>query len=70
MEFQKNLRKDANVQAMDYGAFYEGPDSSKALSSHGYESDDQRTFYLMKPQSGPAKRLCKYVLRFSTINLR
>ncbi|KOS36837.1 hypothetical protein ACN38_g12391 [Penicillium nordicum] len=39
VESQKNLRENATVQTINYEAFYEGPGSSSASSSHNHESD-------------------------------
>ncbi|CAI7574745.1 unnamed protein product [Penicillium glandicola] len=40
VDSQKNLCENGIGQAINYEAFYEGPDSSRASSSHNYESDD------------------------------
>ncbi|KAJ5510690.1 hypothetical protein N7453_002793 [Penicillium expansum] len=53
VDSQKNLRENAIVQTIDYEAFYEGPGSSRASSSHGYESDARSTY----PHVETSKRL-------------
>lgn len=39
VDSQKNLRENTTVQTINYEAFYEGPGSSRASSSHNHESD-------------------------------
>ncbi|KGO44072.1 hypothetical protein PEX2_020590 [Penicillium expansum] len=53
VDSQKSLRENAIVQTIDYEAFYEGPGSSRASSSHGCESDARSTY----PHVETSKRL-------------